>query len=1000
MKKILLRKLTTIGLILSPILLLAQPVNDDCTGAIVLNDLSSWCSNSGEFTNINADDSGLSASCFPNNQTNNDVWFSFTAEATTVNVSVTGDTGPNGGGSLDNPQFAIYTGSCGSLTQVACISDAVGINTIELFETGLQIGTTYYIQVGARNGNTGTFQLCINNFNQIPDPSSDCETGVILCDKSPFTVSNVTGVGNNTNEIGDVGCNSIGCQLTESGSAWYKWTCDQSGSLTFTLTPLNPVDDLDFIVYELPNGVNDCNDKFDIRCMASGEVVGAPFPQWEPCTGATGLATGDPDVNESCGCDAGDNNFVDEIEMISGRSYALVINNFSQSGSGFSMEFGGTGTFLGPEAAFTTNPVADTLCLENSITFTDASSFSGGIVAWEWNFGQGATPNSANTQGPHTVNYSTPGLKSIVLAVETEDGCIVTEISTIYVECCDGMFDVNAVITNLLCPGEPIGAIDLTVNNDQPPYDFIWDNGNMNEDLSGLEPGNYTVTITDDFTCDTILTYEVVGPDDFDIDTIIGMPTCNGGTDGSITLNITGGTQPYEYSFENGPFTNNSTFSNLAVGDYDITIRDANNCEVLLIIPVNELELVIDPTAISIVHPSCTGFSDGSIVVDIINGQPPYQYDFNDGNGFVSTNTLTGLPAGTYTVDALDANLCMGSFTFTLVDPPLLEVSFDLLNISCFGAMDGELTAVATGGVGNYSYQWQGGQTSATITGLDEGSYFVTVTDGNGCITSNDTTFTQPPPLFIELDSVVDVVCFGEETGIIDVVGIGGTPPFEYSIDGVTFQTSDIFDNLPAGDYTITIMDSRGCTETVDATVIEPPELIVDAGLDVEIELGYSTRLRAIANDFPVTYSWSPSDFLSCIDCSNPEASPVNTTTYTVTVFDENGCPASDDVTVTVTKNRPLYVPNGFSPNDDGVNDGFTIFAGPGVREIQELLIFNRWGGLVFESSNFQPNEPALGWDGIFKDEPAQIGVYAYYAKVAFIDDVVILVEGDVQLVR
>ncbi|MCG8327064.1 MAG: gliding motility-associated C-terminal domain-containing protein, partial [Chitinophagales bacterium] len=456
----------------------------------------------------------------------------------------------------------------------------------------------------------------------------------------------------------------------------------------------------------------------------------------------------------------------------------------------------------------------------------------------------------------------------------------------------------------------------------------------------------------------------------------------------------------YEYSFENGPFTNNNTFGNLAVGEYDITIRDANNCEVLLTIPVNELELTIDPTAISIVHPSCTGFSDGSIVVDIINGQAPYQYDFNDGNGFVSTNTLTGLPAGTYTVDALDANLCMGSFTFTLEDPPLLEVSFDLLNISCFGAMDGELTAVATGGVGNYSYQWQGGQTSATITGLDEGSYFVTVTDGNGCITSNDTTFTQPPPLFIELDSVVDVICFGEETGIIDVVGIGGTPPFEYSIDGSSFQTSDIFDNLPAGDYTITVMDSRGCTETVDATVIEPPELIVDAGLDVEIELGYSTRLRAIANDFPVTYSWSPPDFLSCIDCSNPEASPVNTTTYTVTVFDENGCPASDDVTVTVTKNRPLYVPNGFSPNDDGVNDGFTIFAGPGVREIQELLIFNRWGGLVFESNNFQPNEPALGWDGIFKDEPAQIGVYAYYAKVAFIDDVVILVEGDVQLVR
>lgn len=982
------------------VLATAQPINDACTGAIPLTDISDWCSNAGEFSNINATDEGPSASCFPNTQPNNDVWFSFVAEATTVNISVAGNTGSTGGGSLAFPQFAIYDGTCGTLNQLACTSDAIGINVVEIFEANLQVGQTYYIQVSARNGNTGTFQLCINNFNEVPSPSSDCEPGVILCDKSPFTVQNVTGVGSVTGEIGNVGCNSFGCQLSESGSAWYKWTCDEAGSLTFSLTPLNPVDDLDFVLYELPNGVNDCSGKFDLRCMASGEVVGAPLDVWEPCTGETGLSLNDGDINESCGCSEGDNNFVSAIDMVPGVAYALVINNFSQSGSGFSVSFGGMGTFLGPEAAFQTSPNLDTFCIGSTVTFTDASTFSGGLSGWQWDFGEGAVPASASGPGPHSVTYSTPGLKSIVLQVETSDGCIVTEISNIYVECCDGMFTVNSLVTSPLCPGLPIGAIDLDVQNDNPPYTYEWSNGATTQDLQDLEPGTYTLTLTDNFSCDTVLTYEVTGPEDFDVETIVGIPTCNGGLDGSITLNITGGTAPYQYSWQNGPFTNDNFLNNIPVGEYDMTMQDANGCELVLTIPVDELELQLDPTAEIIVNPSCTGFSDGSLSVVIGNGAPPYQYDFNDGLGFVTDNIANGLPAGTYTVDVLDANLCIGQFILDLEDPPLLEVSLDVEGISCFGAMDGALTAVATGGVGGYTYEWGGGQTSQTINELDVGIYAVTVTDANGCVADINILLDQPAELFLNIDSVLNALCFGEASGLIDVVASGGSSPFEYSLDGFTYQVSDVFPNLLAGEYTITVLDANGCTASVDTFLTQPAELIVDAGPDVQIELGYDTLLQAVANDFPVTFSWSPPDSLSCLDCPNPITNPVNTTTYTVTVFDEVGCPALDSVTVVVLKNRPLYVPNGFSPNNDGRNDGFTVFAGPGVRRVVRLRVFNRWGGMVFDGGPFQPNDPTFGWDGTFKGEPASIDVYAYYAEVEFIDGVVILVEGDVQLVR
>ncbi len=258
----------------------AQPQNNDCANAIFLNDISDWCSDPAAFSNGGATDSGLSASCFPSGQDNNDVWFAFTAEATTVNISVTGAIGINAGGTLRSPQFALYEGSCGALDQVACASDAFNDNAIGAFASQLTVGATYYIQVSARDGNVGSFRLCVNNYNQTQDPSSDCGTAVVLCDKDPFTVDFVVGAGNNPNEIGNVSCNSFSCQIQEANSAWYKWTCEDPGTLTFTLTPLNSSDDLDFVLYELPNGVNNCSDRNDIRCMASGENVGAPFSEW------------------------------------------------------------------------------------------------------------------------------------------------------------------------------------------------------------------------------------------------------------------------------------------------------------------------------------------------------------------------------------------------------------------------------------------------------------------------------------------------------------------------------------------------------------------------------------------------------------------------------------------------------------------------------------------------------------------------------------------------
>lgn len=900
--------------------LLAQPVNDDCENAITLDDVSNFCSDVGAYnlTGATASPQDL-PSCWPLMSQANDIWFQFTAEATDLNVVMIGDNsgaiGP--GGTLESPQFAIFEGDCnGVFTEVQCSSDNSNTNITETFAGPLTIGQTYYIRVGARNGNVGSFQLCVDNFNGVPEPSGDCDDGVVLCDKSPFTVESVTGTGNNGNEVA-----GSSCLQGEHATTWYKWTCDIAGTLTFTLTPNNPSDDLDFAVFELPGGLDDCNNKQELRCMASGENVSQPFSNWEPCTGATGLATGETDANEQPGCAAGDNNFAAPISMEAGRTYALIIDNFSNTGNGFSIEFGGTGTFLGPTADFEVD--ADIVCFGNAVTFTDVSTSVSGISNWEWNFGIGAVPATATGEGPHEVTYNSIGTKSIVLQITSEAGCVITHIENITVE--------------------PTPDADIFAGADY---------------------------------CD---------------------PTIATGT---IILTPNGGTPPYLYDFQNtGTFGSDSAFVDLEIGNYVVIISDANGCTREINIDIPE-GLSLDPTVNPAVPVTCNGDSDGEISVTVAIGNDPITYDF--GNGPVTNNTLTGLPAGNYTVTVSDGIGCTGEFVIEVPEFPPLELDIDGMDISCFGETDGSAMVTATGGSSEYSYLWNNNETQDSIINLTAGTYSVTVTDSNSCTEIINTPINEPPQLFLNLLSVEDVICFGDTTGVVTVEGTGGTPTYMYSTDGVNFQADSILQNLGADTYDVVIQDASGCTETVEATVSSPPPLLVDAGPDQTIELGEMANIQAFHTPpfRPVSYNWTPAETLDCFDCDDPTAFPFGTTTYVVSIVDSTMCQAEDSLTINVILNYPVFAPNVFSPNGDGINDGFTLFGGPAARQIQDLKVFSRWGSLVFETSNIPLNDPDLGWNGIFKGKKMNPDVFAYVAEVEFIDGNVFVFKGDVLILR
>jgi len=999
MKKTVLQNLSILALCLLAHVVFAQPTNDECVGALRISDPSSC----GNYSLVGATPSGLSAaSC--GNSVNGDIWFSFIPQATSITVTVNGQSSSNPSGTLRAPIVAIYRGDCNSLNELRCGTDNNSSNFAEITLDGVFVGVEYLIRVDSRSATSlGSFELCLNNFNQPAEAGGDCATRALLCDKSSFTVESVTGAGNDTGEMDGTTCFVGAGTNLETNSTWFTWTADNDGSLEFSLTPLNITDDLDFVLYLLPNGVNDCSGKQQIRCMASGEGT---FNTDGRCSGATGLRSSSTDGQELSGCEqASDDNFLAAVDMIAGQSFALVVNNFSGGGNGFEMEFGGTGNFRGPDPEFTMTPMSSDACLGNQITFLDASTYAdGNIASWAWTFGIGGDIETATGQGPHRVTYNTPGIKQIVLTLETDQGCIITEVQDIVIDpCCQTQNAISqtANITDSNCADTNQGSISLAVNSNYGPHQFLWDNGSSSPIRNNLNAGDYTVTVTGTY-CDTIFTYPVDSESDISSDTLIGMPTCDGGTDGSITLTPMGGVEPYEYLWNNaGGYINDNFLNGLSVSSNTVIIRDAIGCDDTLDIQVNELQLLLVPGDQNVTMPTCFEFADGRIVLNIDNGQGPYTYNFNN-QGFDTQNERNDLTAGIYNVEVLDANRCRGAFTFEITDHPELTVAIDKMDISCNGEVDGSAMATLSGGVDGYTYSWNNGMTNPEITNLPSGTYTITGRDANGCEVRDNINIVEPGAIGLTIDQVTDVICNGDETGSISISPIGGSGSFTYSLDGTNFSSETLFDALPAGDYTITIRDANDCTNTNMATIVEPPPLVVDAGMDQEINFAFETTISTTYGPPSriVSYAWSPDNETSCTDCASIRVGPFRTTDYVVRIEDQTMCVAFDTVRIVVNDIRPIFVPNVFSPNSDGTNDRLGVYSNIAAVNVDLFQIYDRWGGLIFESENLPLNDPTMGWDGTFKGKSLNAGVYIYQAKIRFLDNEVRDYSGDVTLLR
>ncbi len=293
--------------------------------------------------------------------------------------------------------------------------------------------------------------------------------------------------------------------------------------------------------------------------------------------------------------------------------------------------------------------------------------------------------------------------------------------------------------------------------------------------------------------------------------------------------------------------------------------------------------------------------------------------------------------------------------------------------------------------LGNNQYETTGVFTDSFISSL-----------GCDSIVTLDLTIVPKPEMMSRV-TINEPTCADTKDGMITIGEVtNGQPPYSFYLNDSILPLDDIFSNLIKGDYTLSITDRYGCISEQDILLPGPAPFIIDLGPDLTTELGNQISLNVTHSEALANFHWIPSELNDCEDdCLSPQWFPPATTTVYFSASTENGCLAVDSLIIHIIKNRRVYIPNVFSPNDDGINDYFTIFgSGPNIQQIKSIQIFNRWGDLVFNQKNFPPNELSSGWDGSFNGRAAAPGLYTYATEIQFLDNKTIQYAGDVLLIR
>ena len=631
-------------------------------------------------------------------------------------------------------------------------------------------------------------------------------------------------------------------------------------------------------------------------------------------------------------------------------------------------------------------------------------------------------------EGASTVLDAGPGFANYEWSTgETTQTIIVTDagnygVMVMDVDGCSGSTSINTSISpnpTIMIGGSTTYCVGgfTTLDAGAGYSSYTWSNNSTMQTIIVSSPGTYTVDVIDMNGC--------AGSASVTVDESTSLSPVITGINAfceneSTTLNAGSGFATYLWS-------DGSTGQTLVVnatGIYSVSVSDGQGCFGNSSVSVEE---VSPPFAVLDAGATLCNKQAGGSTINL--------YDLvlsGDLNGTWEDLDQSGA-AGLF--DNLDfSNVSAGDYRFAYTTnsaiAPCPEATYEVVvtvnetpdviignvgDLDCSHATLSLDAGSSTSGP-EYNISWSGpgividGNENSLHPTVDQpGNYQLTISNPTTeCSQSASVTVNQN--LAAPTDAVIitqNPACFGELNASIQITQvIGGTPPYEFQLNNGSFGSDDFFDQLTPGDYTITLQDANGCEWDTLISIPAPSAFDIDLGEDIDLEFGEEAVIDAnvtLTSDQIDTLIWSPDNILSCVDvtCLEAVVQTFSTVTLTATVWDINGCEASDDIMITVQKGRKIFIPTSFSPNDDGINDFFYIFGNERqISRIKKFAVYNRWGNVLYEALDFAPNDESKGWDGRFKNILQNPGVFVYVAEIEYIDGISEILTGDVTLVR
>jgi gliding motility-associated-like protein len=608
-----------------------------------------------------------------------------------------------------------------------------------------------------------------------------------------------------------------------------------------------------------------------------------------------------------------------DVTCLGGTNGSVSVNATGASGNyTYSWSGGGTSATITNVGAGTyTVTVTSGLCTKTaSVTVNEPpTGITVNTSVTPANCGQndGTATASSPGVGPFTYNWSSghntstaTNLSAGNYSVTVRDANNCSAVANVTVP------NVNSTLSLVLrgdtACGGGTGTLFVSPSGGNGNYTYQWSNGQTTDTIKNLANGTYSVTVRDAANCSVTASTGVRRTPVISLSATSTLTSCGQAT-GTATVNASGGAGSFTYVWSNNQTA--ATATNLYAGVYSVTVTDAHNCKDSTSVTVSQTggPTISNSTKTDV---TCFNRNNGAITVTATGGSGNLQYIWSN---LQIGNSAANLGPGIYTVTVSDANNCTSTATFTITQPDSLTISsFSIDSSSCHNGTNGRISILVTGGTGNFTYLWNNGQNTSTATNLSAGNYTVTVSDANNCTLVRTFTVYQPTP--IQINFVTDsVICYGTNTGKITALPSGGVGGYSFAWDNG--QNQHVVQNLIAGNYTVTITDSKNCTSTASASVVQPPALAVANPVITHVKCKNG-------NDGSITVDGSggvpPYNFLWSNNQPGKSIQQQTAGVYSVTVADKNNC--------TTTQTFQIEEPASALSIDSVITDSVSCFGG------------------------------------------------------------------------